>query len=74
MPHGPYLTPDEEKLMRMLRQSGGSPQGAAENLLERLEALEAAVADLEQRTAEEPAADEPAAGGDANTAGSAELE
>jgi hypothetical protein len=58
MPHGPYLTPDEEKLMRMLRQSGGSPQGAAESLLERLEALEAAVADLEQRGAEEPA-DEP---------------
>jgi hypothetical protein len=55
VPHGPYLTPDEEKLMRMLRQSGGSPQGAAENLLERLEALEAAVADLEQRGDEAPA-------------------
>jgi hypothetical protein len=60
--------------MRMLRQSGGSPQGAAENLLERLEALEAAVAELEQSAAEAPVADEPAAGLDTGTAGSPELE
>ena len=48
MPDGPYATPDEERLMRML-QAAGSPEDAGLHLLARLEALEAAVAALEAR-------------------------
>lgn len=48
MPDGPYATPDEERLLRMLRHAG-TPEEAGQNLLARLEALEAAVAGLEPR-------------------------
>lgn len=48
MPDGPYATPDEERLMRMLH-AAGSPEDAGQHLLARLEALEAAVAALEAR-------------------------
>jgi hypothetical protein len=60
MPDGPYLTPEESALMRMLRESGG-PEQAGSSLVARLEALEAAVAALEEaahREAEEKAAAE----------------
>jgi len=56
MPDGPYATPDEQALMRMINQAG-SPQAAGQSLVERLEALEAAVAELE-RSCVEQAADE----------------
>jgi len=56
MPDGPYATPDEERLLRMLR-SAGTPEDAGQNLLARLEALEAAVAALE--THAPPAEDAP---------------
>jgi hypothetical protein len=46
MPDGPFPTPDEERLMRMLHQSG-SPEAAGAMLVARLAALEAAVASLE---------------------------
>jgi len=46
MPDGPYPTPDEERLMRMLHDSG-SPEAAGATLVARLAALEAAVAALE---------------------------
>lgn len=46
MPDGPYPTPDEERLMRMLHESG-SPEAAGATLVARLAALEAAVAALE---------------------------
>ncbi len=54
MPDGPYLTPDEEGLLRMLRESG-SPEMAGQSLIQRLEALEAAVAALEASQAEDAA-------------------
>lgn len=64
MPDGPYPTPDESGFLRML-QEGGSPEQAGMNLVQRLLALESAVADLEARmqseaephTAGEPSAD-----------------
>jgi len=46
MPDGPYLTPEEESLARMLHESG-SPAAAGQDLLRRLEALEAVAAALE---------------------------
>jgi hypothetical protein len=54
-----YLTPEEEVLQRMV-QDAGSPQAAARSIIERLEALEAAVAAIEQRTAAPEAMAEPA--------------
>ena len=64
MPDGPYPTPDESGFLRML-QEGGSPEQAGMNLVQRLLALEAAVADLEARMqhedAEQHAADVPSA-------------
>jgi len=48
MPDGPYATPDEERLLRMLR-AAGTPEDAGQNLLARLEALEASVAALQAR-------------------------
>ena len=64
MPDGPYATPDEERVLRMIDASG-SPQDAGRNLIARLEALEAAVAALEARAQPEPtpetAGEEPAA-------------
>lgn len=63
MPDGPYPTPDESGFLRML-QEGGSPEQAGMNLVQRLLALEAAVADLEARMQHEDAgpdaADQPA--------------
>ena len=56
MPDGPYATPDEERVLRMIDTSG-SPQEAGRNLIARLEALEAAVAALEARAQPEPAAE-----------------
>ena len=53
MPDGPYLTPDEESLQRMLAE-GGTPEGAAWSLIGRLEALEEAVASLEAQAADAP--------------------
>ena len=47
MPDGPYPTPDEENVLRMIREAG-SPQSAGASLVDRLMALEAAVAALEQ--------------------------
>jgi hypothetical protein len=47
MPDGPYVTPDEETLLRMIRNAG-SPQSAGASLIDRLAALEAAVAALEE--------------------------
>ena len=46
MPDGPYLTPDEETLVRMIREAGSSGSAGA-SLVDRLTALEAAVAALE---------------------------
>ncbi len=46
MPDGPFATPDEQRLMRMLAEAG-TPQGAAAGLLSRLEALEALAAEVE---------------------------
>lgn len=62
MPDGPYATPDEERLMRMLHFAG-SPEEAGQNLLARLEAFEAAVAELEARTPPEEEAAPPAEDG-----------
>lgn len=42
-----YTTTDEDALLRMVRQAGGSPEGAAQNLFARLEALEALAAQLQ---------------------------
>jgi hypothetical protein len=60
----PYLSPEEENLVRMVRESG-SPHGAARDLLARIEALEAAVAaaqaeqeaDAEEASPETPGAE-----------------
>ena len=41
---------DEDALVRMIRNAG-SPEAAGQGLIERLEALEAAVAELERRSA-----------------------
>ena len=56
MPDGPYATPDEERVLRMIDTSG-SPQDAGRDLIARLEALEAAVAALEARVQPEPSAE-----------------
>jgi hypothetical protein len=56
MPDGPYPTPDEERLMRMLHESG-TPEAAGATLIARLEALEAAVAALEAAAQVEPQPD-----------------
>lgn len=40
MPDGPYPTPAEERLLDLTRRAG-SPEGAVQNLWERLAALEA---------------------------------
>ena len=52
MPDGPYLTPDELTLQRML-SSAPTPEAAGRSLIERLQALEAAVAAVEQSAAAE---------------------
>lgn len=46
MPDGPFPTPDEERVLRMVARAG-SPEGAADSLIARLQALEEAVAALE---------------------------
>jgi hypothetical protein len=56
MPDGPYATPDEERVLRMI-DTAGSPQDAGRSLIARLEALEAAVAALEAQAQPEPAAE-----------------
>src|SRR5204862_4476513 len=56
MPDGPFITPDEERLQRMLREASGSPEAAGAMLIQRLEALEAAVAAIEAMAAEAEAA------------------
>lgn len=43
-----YTTPDEDAVVRMVRQSG-TPEGAAQNLFARLEALEALAAQLQSQ-------------------------
>lgn len=58
MPDGPYPTPDEERLMGMLHDSG-SPEAAGASLVARLAALEAAIADLESQVQEAAAAPQP---------------
>ena len=50
-----YTTPDEDALLRMVRQAG-SPEGAAQNLFARLEALEALASQLQAQ--QEAAAEE----------------
>lgn len=52
MPDGPFPTPDELALGRMIRNAG-SPETAGRSLIERLEALEAAVDALERSAREE---------------------
>jgi hypothetical protein len=64
MPDGPYLTPDELTLQRML-STAATPEAAGRSLIERLQALEAAVAAVElsegepdgENTTPEPPAD-----------------
>ncbi len=48
MPDGPYATPDETAVLRMLGESG-SPAQAARDLFARLEMLEAWADELEHR-------------------------
>lgn len=55
MPDGPFMTPEEGRMMRMMLESG-SPADAARDLISRLEQLEAAVAELES-AATQPAAE-----------------
>ena len=46
MADGAFLSPEEQSLLRMVREAG-SPQAAGEAIIHRLEALEAQVAELE---------------------------
>ena len=48
MPDGPYATPDEAAVLRMLDESG-TPAQAARDLFSRLEMLEAWAEELEHR-------------------------
>lgn len=61
MPDGPIPTPDEERLLRLLHESG-TPEAAGANLLARLAALEARVEALAARVREPETETAPAQG------------